>query len=373
MKRKRIPLAEPVLGGNEKKYVIDCLDKGWISGSGHYVTSFEEAFADSHGAAHAIAVANGTVALHISLLALGVGRGDEVIVPDLTYIAAANAVTYCGACPIFADVNPITRTLDVTDAERKISAATKAIVPVHLYGHPADMEAVQQLARAHRLHTVEDAAEAHGAECRGQRVGSFGDLGTFSFYGNKIITTGEGGMVTTNNSELADRVRLLKGQGMATDRRYWFAVVGYNYRMTNLQAAVGLAQLERLDWFVDRRREVAGWYNETLKGMPVELPTEAEWAKNVYWLYSICVARDVNRDRVMADLDEEGIETRPFFYPLHQMPPYFDPNGDATFPIATDLAGRGISLPSSASLSSDEVVRIGRALRGSLEKQDGGK
>ncbi len=358
-----------MLQGNEKRYISDCLDSGWISGSGRYVNSFEEVFADFCGTAHAIAVSSGTVALHVSLLALGIGPGDEVIVPDLTYIAAANAVTYCGARPVFADVDPITRTLDVTDARRKISPATKAIIPVHLYGHPVDMGPVQQLAEAHRLYVVEDAAEAHGAEYRGRRVGSLGDVASFSFYGNKIITTGEGGIVTTNNSSLAKRIRLLKGQGMIPERRYWFPVIGYNYRMTNVQAAIGLAQMERINWFIERRREVAQGYAEKLKHLPVELPTEAAWATNVYWLYSICLSEEIDRDRVIADLDLDGIETRPFFYPMHQMPPYFQADGDTTFPITTRLARRGLSLPSSALLSEEDIARVAHTLEVCFERQ----
>ncbi len=365
-----IPLAEPVLNGNEKKYLQDCLETGWISGSGRFVDAFEEGFAAFCGAAHAIAIVNGTAALHVALLALSVGPGDEVIVPDLTYIASANAVSYCGAKPVFSDVDPVTWTLNPEDVARKISPRTKAIMPVHLYGHPVDMDPILDLAKEHNLYVVEDAAEAHGAEYKGRRVGTLGDIGVFSFYGNKIITTGEGGMIVTNNTELASMSRLLKGQGMDPQHRYWFPIIGYNYRMTNMQAAIGLAQFERIEWFIERRREVAGWYDDVLQSLPVLRPVEAAWAKNSYWLYSICVDKEIDRDLLINDLLDRGVETRPFFYPMHQMPPYLDP-AHATYPVATGLAAQGLSLPSSATLSKQDVAWIASMLEECLEKQGG--
>lgn len=368
MSKRFIPLAEPVLNGNEAKYLQDCLETGWISGSGKYVDAFEEGFAAFCGAAHAVAIVNGTAALHVALLALGIGAGDEVIVPDLTYIASANAVTYCGARPVFVDVDKLTWTLDPEDVRRKLSPRTKAIMPVHLYGHPVDMEPILELAQTHDLYVIEDAAEAHGAEYKGRRVGTLGDVGVFSFYGNKIITSGEGGMLVTNDGALATRARLLKGQGMNPERRYWFPIIGYNYRMTNMQAAIGLAQLERIEWFMERRREVARWYDAALKSSSVLRPSEADWAKNAYWLYSICVGEEIDRDLLMEHLLERGIETRPFFYPMHRMPPYHEAARDA-FPVATRLAARGLSLPSSASLSEQDIAFIARVLEECLELQ----
>lgn len=240
--QKFIPVAEPSLDGREKEYVMECLESGWISGSGKYIDRFEESFARFCNARHGVAVANGTVALHVALLALGITAGDEVIVPDLTYIAAANSVLYCNAKPVFADVDPVTWTLNPAEVERKITPRTRAIIAVHLYGHPVEMGQIQKLAKNHKLFIIEDAAEAHGAEYKGRRIGSIGDIATFSFYGNKIITTGEGGMIVTNDDTLARQSRLLKGQGMDPERRYWFPMLGYNYRMTNIQAAIGLAQ-----------------------------------------------------------------------------------------------------------------------------------
>lgn len=355
-----------MLGGNERAYVLDCLESGWISGSGKYVEMLEEQFASFCGASHAVAVANGTAALHVALLSLGVGPGDEVIVPDLTFIATANAVTYCGARPVFCDVDAATWTMSVEDAARKITDRTSGVIPVHLYGHPADMGAIAELAKARGLFVLEDAAEAHGAEYRGRRVGALGDAATFSFYGNKIITTGEGGIVTTNDAALARRARLLRGQGMDPERRYWFPIIGYNYRLTNVQAAIGLAQFERIDWLIERRREVAGLYAEALRGLPLSTPVEESWAKNVYWLYSVVVAEGIDRDLLMRRLLDEGIETRPFFYPLHSMPPYRA--GDQSFPVTERLAARGLSLPSSASLSGEDIDRVAGALRRLLEQ-----
>ncbi len=352
----KIPLAEPLLDGNEKKYLLDCLDSNWISGSGKYIDLFEEEFARYCGTGHAIAVSSGTAALHVALLGFGIGPGDEVIVPDLTYVATANAVTYTGAKPVFADINPKTWTVDPQDVSARITNSTKAIIAVHLYGHPAEMETLCKLAKDHGLSLLEDAAEAHGAECFGKRVGNVSDAATFSFYGNKIITTGEGGMITTNSGELAAKIRLLRGQGMDPHQRYWFPVIGYNYRITNLQAAIGLAQLERLDWFVMRRREIANAYVNCLQGSGLLLPHEEPWAKNVYWLYSVCLPSGIDRDEVMVQLASKGIETRPFFHPMHKLPPYEQgAEKNAQFPIATDVAARGINLPSAATLSNDDI------------------
>jgi len=286
--KPHIPVAAPALVGNEKKYVMDCLDSSWISSNGQYIERFESAFAEFCKVKHALSCANGTAALHLALLALGIGPEDEVIVPTLTFVATANAVMYCGARPVFVDSEPETWNLDPMLLEQCISSRTRAIIVVHLYGHPVDMDQVIAVARKHGLFIIEDAAEAHGAEYKGQRVGSLGDIATFSFYGNKIVTTGEGGMVVTNHDELASRVRQLKGQGMAPGRRYWFPMVGYNYRMTNIEAAIGLAQLEKVDWHLSRRREIATEYSHFLKRIPgISMQPEKEWARNAYWMISI--------------------------------------------------------------------------------------
>ncbi|MGA7813226.1 DegT/DnrJ/EryC1/StrS family aminotransferase, partial [Caballeronia sp.] len=256
----RISVAQPVLNGNERKYVLDCLDTNWISSVGKYIGAFEEAFSKFCGVEHAIATNNGTTALHLALVALDLQAGDEVIIPTVTYIATANAVRYCGATPVLVDVHAETMNIDPADIERKITSKTKGIIPVHLYGHPAEMETINAIARRHKLWVVEDAAEAHGAEVNGRKVGSMGTCATFSFFGNKIVTTGEGGMVTTNDATLAAKLRLFRGQGMDLARRYWFPVIGYNYRMTNIQAAIGLAQMETIDKSLSDRARLAEWY-----------------------------------------------------------------------------------------------------------------
>lgn len=356
--KRCIPVAAPALVGNEKSYVLDCLESTWISSSGKYIERFESAFAEFCQTRYALSCCNGTVALHLALLALGVGSDDEVIVPTLTYVATANAVTYCGARPVFIDSEPETWNLDPTLLERLITPRTKGVIVVHLYGHPVDMDPVLAVARKHGLFVIEDAAEAHGAEYKGRRVGSLGDIATFSFYGNKILTTGEGGMVVTNDDRLAERVRRLKGQGMDPQRRYWFPMVGYNYRMTNIAAAIGLAQLEKADWHIARRREIAAHYAHRLRGVPgIELQPEKSWARNVYWMTSIVLNEKapISRDDLMARLAEAGIETRPLFYPIHILPMYRSLVEGQQFPVAERLAASGLNLPSSATLSEEDV------------------
>ncbi|ANY65369.1 aminotransferase DegT [Paenibacillus sp. BIHB 4019] len=356
---RSIPLAGPVLNGNERKYVMDCIDTGWISSNGKYVNEFEQKFAQFCGVDHALSCANGTVALHLPLLAYGVGAGDEILVPTFTYIATANAVKYCGATPVLVDCEPDTWNMDPQKLEEKITANTKGIIVVHLYGHPANMEQIMKVAKKHNLFVIEDAAEAHGAECNGQIVGSIGDVGTFSFFGNKIISTGEGGMITTNNKELADKMRLLRGQGMDPKRRYWFEVVGYNYRMTNMQAAIGLGQLENIEWHLDKRRSVANNYIELFAPYSewFTIQPELSWAKHSYWMVSILLQAKVkiSRDDLMKLLDEDGIETRPLFYPMHQMPPYYDTDN---YPVADDVSARGFNVPTNALLSEMDMNYI---------------
>ena len=363
----RIMVAQPKMVGNERKYVLDCLDTNWISSNGKYIGAFEEAFAAFCGVNYAIATNNGTTALHLALVALGVQPGDEVIVPTVTYIATANAVRYCGATPVLVDVCADTLNIDPASLESKITARTRGIIPVHLYGHPVDMEAINAIARRHGLWVVEDAAEAHGAAVNGKKVGGLGACATFSFFGNKIITTGEGGMITTNDEELAAKLRLYRGQGMDPKRRYWFPVVGYNYRMTNIQAAIGLAQMEGIEQALADRDRLAGWYAEALGHMvdQIQLPAPARWARQAFWMYTIYLRQggESDRDEVMRKMDELGIETRPVFYPMHVMPPYLE---DAEYPVADLWAGRGISLPTHQDLTFDDVERIAQGLRAAL-------
>ncbi len=364
---RRIRVAEPVLSGREREYVNDCLDQNWISSNGNYNLRFEEAFAKFCGTQHAISVNNGTSALHLAMAGLNLGPGDEVLIPTVTYIATANAVRYCGATPVLVDSEPTTMNIDLEAATARVTDRTRGIIPVHLYGHPVDMDAVTEFAEAHGLWVVEDAAEAHGAAVRGRRVGSYGACATFSFFGNKIVTTGEGGMITTDDPDLAARLTLLRGQGMDPERRYWFPVMGYNYRMTNVAAAIGLAQIEQIDAKLDARRRLASWYDEALTGLDAELirPVEASWARHVFWMYTVYLRTGdaSRRDGVMQALDEAGIETRPVFLPLHTLPPYAS---EEAYPVADTWAARGINLPTHENLDAADVSRIGEALRAAL-------
>ncbi len=355
-----IHIASPDLSGKESAYVAECLETTWISSVGHFITDFETAFAEIAGTRHVVATNNGTTALHLALTALGIGPGDEVIVPTLTYIATANAVVYCGGTPVFADVEPDTMNLDPEDVRRRITDRTRAIIPVDLYGHPADMTAIMEIATEHGLLVVEDAAEAHGATLAGRPVGALGHVGIFSFFGNKIVTTGEGGAVTTDDDALATRLRLLRGQGMDPKRRYWFNEIGFNYRMTNVAAAIGLGQLERIGDFTARRREIAQTYTERLGAIEgIHLPAERPNTRRVDWLYTVGVEGfDTNERNHLIDLlATDGIETRPVFYPLHTLPPYVsDPV--ASFPVAERLGAEGISLPTHVRLSDADVDAV---------------
>lgn len=365
----RIPVAAPVLDGRETEYVMECMQTTWISSAGRFIGAFEEAFAKLCGVKHAIAANNGTTALHLALVALDLKPGDEVIVPTLTYIASANAVRYCGATPVFVDSDPVTFNLDPADVAAKITPRTRGIMPVHLYGHPADMDPIMELARKHDLFVVEDAAEAIGARYKGRPVGSIGDCATFSFFGNKIITTGEGGMVTTNDDALAEKLRLFRGQGMDPKRRYWFPVVGYNYRMTNIAAAIGLGQIERVEHHLSVRQSIAKAYDERLArfGNKLVLPKVEPWGEHVYWMYTIVLGEGVtrSRDEVMALMNEQGIETRPVFYPMHVLPPYEEKG--ASYPAAEHCAARGINLPTHGMLSEQDIDRVVAALARAID------
>jgi perosamine synthetase len=370
-KQRFIPVAAPALIGNEKKYVLDCLDKTWISSNGEYIERFEAAFGEYCGVNHALSCCNGTAALHLALLALGIGPGDEVILPTLTFVATANAVRYCGATPVFADSEKFTWNIDPTKIEELITERTRAIIAVHLYGHPVDMDPILELARKHRLWVVEDAAEAHGAEYNGRKAGSLGDVATFSFYGNKIITTGEGGMVLTDDNDLADRVRRFKGQGMAPARRYWFPMLGYNYRMTNVAAAIGLAQMEKIDWHLSARRELAARYRQRLADVSgIIFQQEMPWAQSAHWMTSIVLSDElaIDRDTLIQRLARAGIETRPIFYPMHQLPMYTGSSSHQQFPVSDRLAARGLNLPSSALLSHEDLDFVCDELIGILKE-----
>jgi len=357
--RMHLPVAAPSLGDKELQYVSECVLTGWVSSAGKFVRRFEKVLADFCGSDYAVSTSSGTAALHLALLALEIGVGDEVIVPSLTFIATANAVTYTGAKPVFIDSEPETWNIDPSKIEKAITPRTKAIIPVHLYGHPADMDPIMEIASRHGLSGIEDAAEAHGARYRGRSVGSIGDAGIFSFYGNKIITTGEGGMVVTDRADLADRMRILRNHGMSTDRRYWHTEIGYNYRLTNLQAAVGVAQMEKAADILRTKKRIAQLYDEGLESVNgISLPPRAPWASSVCWLYSILVNGNVigdGRDRLAAELAKSGIETRPFFPPAHLQPIY---NTGQTLPVAERLAQSGLSLPSAIGLRDEQIKHV---------------
>lgn len=357
----RIPVYQPELSGNEKKYVNECLDTNWISSRGKFVTRFEVAFADYVGVKYATAVTNGTVALHLALLALGIGSGDEVIVPSLTYIASVNVITYTGAKPIMVDSLIDTWQMDPEDVERKITSATRAIMVVHLYGHPCDMDKIMKIARKHNLLVIEDCAEAFGAKYHGQHVGTFGDIAAYSFFGNKTITCGEGGMVTTSNKILKERAEHLKNQGVSSYRQYWHDIIGYNYRMTNISAAIGLAQLEQADSFIARKRQVASWYESMLQGTGVVFHKESKNTVHSFWMCSILLPDMEKRDALRRVLEENGIETRPSFYPVHTMSMYAHPY--QKYEVAENIGVRGINLPSYPSLSKENIAEICKIIK----------
>ena len=365
----RIPLAVPDLTGNELDYVTDAVRSSWISSIGPYIDRFEDEFARACGTRAALSVCNGTAALHIALLALGVGPGDEVIVPSLTYIATANAVRYTGAEPVFADVDPATWCLDSERVAAAVTPRTRGIVAVHLYGHPADMDALGAVASLHDLWIVEDAAEAHFATYKGRPVGSLGRIATFSFYGNKPFTSGEGGALTTDSSELEEKARLLRGQGMDPNRRYYFPITGFNYRLTNVACALLCAQLERREPLMARRREIFDLYRELLDGVPgLEFQPVAEWAQPTPWLFSVLVNKErygKSRDELAEALAQDGIETRPFFIPLHTLPPFSQASGERgdRLPVTEHLGMSGLNLPTYTGLETEDVVAVTEAIR----------
>ncbi len=360
-RHRRYPVMEPVLDGNEMRYVQECITTGWISSQGRFVTLFESMLAEFHGVPHALAVSNGTVALHLALVSLGIGPGDEVIVPDLTFAATANVVLYTGATPVFVDAEASSWNMDPALVEAAITPRTKAIMPVHLYGNPCDMDALCDIARRHGLRLVEDAAESLGARWNGLLTGAFGDAGCFSFFGNKTLTTGEGGVILFRDTAIYERARMLRDHGMSKQRRYWHLEVGYNYRLTNLQAAVGVAQLERANHILERKRNVARLYRERLEGTSgITLPPAEDHADPIYWLFTILIGPDagITRDDLAERLLRNGIETRPVFFPMHEMPPYMSYTEGVSFPVSESISRMGLSLPSAVTLGEDDIENV---------------
>jgi len=352
----KYPVYQPQLSGNEKKYVLDCLETNWISSRGKYIGEFEQTFAERVEAGFATTTSNGTTALLLSLLALGIKPGDEVIVPTLVYVAVPNMVCVTGAKPVFVDSLYGTWQMDPADIRNKISSRTRAVIAVHNYGHPCDMDPIRDLCREHGLFLVEDCAEALGSTYKGKPVGSWGDISTYSFFGNKTLTTGEGGMITSSNEELIKKAFHLKNQGV-TEKVYWHDTLAFNFRMTNITAAIGLAQLEQLNPVLKRKREIALLYNQLFEGSLFETHQEGPDVHHSYWMCSILTPEQTMRDPLRDFLLSEGIETRPFFYPAHTMPVYSAQNGNS-FPVAENIAGRGINLPSYPALEDEDVRQI---------------
>jgi len=360
---KHIPISDPILEGKELDYLTECVRTGWISSQGEFVKQFESQMAQYCNCKHGVSTSSGTTALHLALAALNVGEGDEVIIPSFTFVAVGNVVAHTGAKPIFVDIEKDTWNIDPEKIEDKITEKTKAIMFVHTYGHPCELDKIIEIAKKHNLFLIENAAEAQGAEFKGGKVGSFGDISCFSFFANKIMTTGEGGMCLTNNFELDKKMRVLRDHGLPplpkhAHERYRAEVVGYNYRMTNMQAAIGCAQLEKVGDFIEQKIENSKYIANLLKDVAgITLPVQKEYAKNVYWLYTIMIEDSfpLTRDLLILRLKEHGIDSRPVYYPLNEMPPFHDGH---IIPITHDLSKKGINLPSSPKLTKEDMQRI---------------
>ncbi|EKS38729.1 DegT/DnrJ/EryC1/StrS family aminotransferase [Afipia clevelandensis] len=361
-----IPVYRPYFTGREQEYVNDCLVSTWISSRGAYIDRFEKSFAEYTQVSHATSVCNGTVALHLALVSLGIGPGDEVIVPTLTYVASANMIVQAGATPVFADSLGTTWQIDPEAIRKAITPRTKAVMVVHLYGGACDMEPIVEICRAHNLLLIEDAAEAFGTRYKGQHVGTFGEISTFSFFGNKTITTGEGGMVVTNNSDLYEKAYRLKTQGVSPHREYWHEIIGYNYRMTNICAAIGLAQIEQADHILSKKRQVTRWYEQYLRNLPLKAQSVQPDTEHSWWMYSVLLETEQLRDDLRDFLRAAGIETRPLFPPIHCLPPY---NRGEVFPVAENLSGRGLTLPSYPELREEEIAIISVKVKEFLDHQ----
>jgi len=364
-----IPVNIPLLNGNEKKYLIECIDTGWISSEGPFLTQFEEKFAAKIGRKYCIAVSNCSVALDTAVISLGIGEGDEVIMPTFTIISCASSVIRVGARPVLVDADPLTWNMDVSQLESKITLKTKAIMVVHIYGIPVDMDKVMDLAHKYNLKIIEDAAEQHGQHYKGRPIGSFGEISCFSFYPNKHITTGEGGMIGTNDFRLAEKCRSLRNLCFKSERRFIHDEMGYNYRMTNLQAALGLAQLERMDEFVKKKRRIGELYNQVfanVKGIQINL-ARTEYAESIYWVYAIVLNAEIPFDAAEAikRLEEIGVGARPFFWCMHEQP-VFQRMGlfkNEKYPIGENIARRGFYIPSGIGMSEDQIEIVAQRFK----------
>ncbi|MDX8126527.1 DegT/DnrJ/EryC1/StrS family aminotransferase [Methylomonas sp. OY6] len=363
-----IPVNEPLLDGNEKNYLLECIETGWISSEGPFIKQFEDKFAEKVGRSYAIAVSNGTAALDAAIEALGIGPGDEVIMPAFTIISCIGQIVRAGAIPVLVDSEPLTWNMDIKQIEGKITSRSKAILVVHIYGLPVDMNPVLEIARHYQLKVIEDAAEMHGQAYRGRPCGSFGDISTFSFYPNKHITTGEGGMIVTNDEQLAEDCRSLRNLCFQAKKRFVHERLGWNFRMTNLQAALGLAQLERLEEFVSRKRNMGRLYTELLADLSnVQLPlASTEYADNIYWVFGLVLADNSSLDveQVMCMLGENGIGTRPFFCPMNQQPVLkrLGLFAEESYPEADRLYRQGFYIPSGLALKEEQIREVAKVL-----------
>lgn len=367
---KKIPVAFPDIGPKEKKYVLDALNLGWVSGIGPMVSKFEQAFASYVGTKHGLAVSSGAAALDVALLALGIGPGDEVLVPTFTFAATVNSIMHQGATPVFIDARQDDWNIDVAQIELHITKKTKAIIVVHIYGIPAAMSAILKLANKYHLYVVEDAAEAHGAKIGNRMVGSMGDIGCFSFFANKIITTGEGGICVTNNKKLDEKMRLLYTHGSNKSHGtiyYYHSAVGYNFRLSNIQAALGYAQLSRIKTFLAKRNQHEMWYRSLLSGVQgISFSPQPKGTTVVPWMHSIFIRHSsVSRDDIFGALKVAGIESRPFFYPLHLMPPY-RAFAREEYPVSLLLSNGGLNLPSAVGLTKKDIERITSVIKHTL-------
>ena len=364
-KTHRIQILEPDLSGNEKDYINDCLKTNWISSQGKYVKKFEQLFSKIHEDRYALSVSNGTSALHLSLKTLDIGKGDEVIVPNITFAACANAVIHAGAEPVFCEIDKNSWCISSSEVESLITSKTKAIMLVHLYGQVSDVEMIKEIALKFGLYLIEDCAEAIGSTFKGKPVGVFGDVATFSFFGNKTISTGEGGMILFKEEKFAIKSRILRDHGMNPDIKYWHEMAGYNYRLTNMQAAIGLAQLERFKSIVDKKIMISYWYEKLLadlKGVS-QKPIHIDFVKHSNWLYTIILEKNIDKNKVIKDLLKYGIETRRVFYPLNEMPPYKKYKCSKSSSNSQWIAKQGISLPSSVNLQKQDIIYIVKCLK----------
>lgn len=368
-----IPVNEPLLNGNEEKYLIECIRTGWISSEGPFIKKFEEQFAARVGRKYGVAVSNGSVALDAAVVALGLGSGDEVIMPTFTIISCAAAVVRTGAVPVVVDCDPATWNMDVAQIEAHITPRTKAIMVVHIFGLPVDMDPLLALANKYGLKVIEDAAEMHGQTYRGKPCGSFGDISTFSFYPNKHITTGEGGMIVTDDPFLAEKCRSLRNLCFKPEQRFVHDELGWNFRMSNLQAALGIAQLERLDEFVKIKRRMGKRYTELLGGMPgIQLPlAHTDYADNIYWVYGMVLDDSIPFDakEAMARLGKLGIGTRPFFWPMHEQPVFRKMKlfTGISHPVAERIARRGFYIPSGMALTDKQMEQSAETVKEILQ------